>query len=405
MKMKRLAVQTLIASMLIPVAQARADGHEVQLLKAQVQQLMQRIEQLEKEQAQTAQVVAEQQTAAPLVKSGNNKLRVTVSGQINRAVLLTDDGVQTDTFHVDNDASSTRVRVVGEGDVAPGQVLGTAVEVEVESNSTAVVSQDDKSGGGSDNFRARRLEMYYEHDGIGKFWLGKGWTASEDTSEYDLSGTAMAGYSSTADMAAGLRFRDGAGNLTDTTVGDVFVNLDGLGFRNRIRYDSPTFSGFKLATSAAEGDAWDVALTYQGEYSYAEVVAAIAYSEPGDLGSHESRINGSWSVLFKNGWNFTMAHGEDRDDNGGNGLYYYYKGGYQAMLNRFGTTAFSIDYHHTDEIGSNQDEGTSWGLQVVQHFDEWNSEAYLGFRTYGLERLGSDFEDVDALIMGGRIRF
>lgn len=404
---KSFALSSLLACTVLSVPPAVAGADEVELLKSQVQQLLQRIEQLEQEQHETARQVAEQKAAQPetLVGSGNSKLRVTVSGQINRAVLLTDDGEQTDTFNVDNDASSTRIRVVAEGDISETRTLGTAFEVEVESNSTAVVSQTDKSGGGADNFRGRRLEMYYQDADLGKLWLGKGWTASEDTSEYDLSGTAMAGYSSTADIAAGLFFRDGSGALSGTTVGDIFINMDGLGFRNRIRYDTPAFNGFTFATSLSEGDAWDAAVTYAAQYSYAEIVAALAWSDPGDLGSHDSRVNGSISVLFDNGFNATFAAGEDDNPTGADPMFYYVKLGYKANLNRFGTTAFSVDYHRTEDLGSSLDEGTSWGLQAVQHFEEWNSEAYLGLRTFELDRPGSQFQDLDALIMGGRIRF
>ena len=398
----RLLTAMLASSMLVaPLAQA--DGHELQALKNQVQLLMQRIEQLEQ---QPPQVVAQQTSvSAPVVTSGNNKVRLNISGQINRGVLVMDDGDNTDTFHVDNDASSSRIRLIGEADLSDTLTVGTAIEVELASNSTASVNQVDKSGVGSGTFSERRVEFYFTDANWGKLWVGQGWTASEDTSEYDLSGTALAGYSSTADMAGGLLFRNSDGSLSATNVGSVFLNFDGLGRRDRLRYDTPNLNGVTLSVSAVEGDAWDAAITYAAKYSYAQVVAALAYSDPQDLASHDSRVNGSVSVLFNSGFNVTLAAGEDDAGTSADPNFYYAKLGYQANLNRMGLTAFSVDYHHTDEIGVSMDEGKSYGLQLVQNFDDWSTEGYVGLRTYELERSGGSFQDLDVLLMGGRVKF
>lgn len=394
----------MFASTLLVAPLAQADGHEIQALKNQVQLLMQRIEQLEQTQTQP-QVVQSGNVAAPVVTSGNSRVRLNVSGQINRGVLVADDGENTDSFHVDNDASSSRLRLIGEADLSPTLTVGTAIEVELASNSTAAVNQNDKSGVGSGTFSERRVEFYFDDDNWGKLWVGQGWTASEDTSEYDLSGTALAGYSSTADMAGGLLFRNSDGSLSATNVGSVFLNFDGLGRRDRVRYDTPNLNGVTLSVSAVEGDAWDAAVTYAAKYSYAEVVAALAYSKPQDLASHDSRVNGSVSALFNSGFNVTLAAGQDDTNTSADPEFYYAKLGYQANLNAMGITAFSVDYHHTDEIGAGLDEGKSYGLQLVQNFDDWSSEGYVGLRTYELERSGASFQNLDVLLLGGRVKF
>jgi len=405
MKFKQRVLVSALALAMVPAPAVMADGHDIQALKNQVQMLLQRIEQLEQKQQQTDVVVKQQQKPnKQVVTSGNDKVRLSISGQVNRGVLITDDGDSSDVFHVDNDASSTRFRLIGEADVSDTFTVGAAVEVEIKSDSTADVSQVSTSGTGG-TLNERRLEFYLADDNWGKVWVGQGWTASEDTSEYDLSGTALAGYSATADMAGGMLFRSSGGALSDTTVGDVFTNLDGLGRRDRLRYDTPTFNGLTLSASVMEGDAWDVAVTYAGEYSYAQVVAALAYSDPNDLGSHDSRVNGSVSALFNNGFNVTLAAGQDDGSGAGDPQFYYGKLGYKTQLNSAGSTAFSIDYHHTDEIGSTLDEGSSYGIQAVQVIDAWSTELYMGFRTYELERAGADFQNIDAFILGGRVKF
>ena len=74
-----------------------------------------------------------QQASAPVpakgVSSGNKNISLEVSGQVNRAALMVDDGDRTKFFHVDNDNSSTRIRFVGKGRLNEDFSVGALVEV------------------------------------------------------------------------------------------------------------------------------------------------------------------------------------------------------------------------------------------------------------------------------------
>ncbi|MBY4679143.1 porin [Marinobacterium arenosum] len=416
MKMQRNLLAVAVSATLAFASTARAGVDEIEMLRAQIEALNKRLDQLEKQTLQAEQKAAAAEAKVQMVSnsagsmervvtSGNNKVRVSVSGQVNRALLWADDGESSNVYHVDNDASSTRMRVIGEADVSDEMTVGAALEVQFESNSTANVNQLDDTGVGDDHFTQRRLEVYFDHKRYGKLWLGQGWTASEDTSEVDLSGTDLAGYSSTADMAGGILFRDAGGALTGTAVGDVFANFDGRGRADRLRYDTPSFGGFSVAVSAIEGDAWDTALRYSGKFGAAKVAGALAYSEP-DSSTVDGQVNGSVSILFDNGVNLTLAAGErDLASGSEDPSFYYGKLGYQTRLNSAGMTSFSIDYHSSDDVALVGDEATSYGLQAVQKIDAWATEGYVGWRTYELDRTGGDLQDVDALIAGARVKF
>jgi hypothetical protein len=41
----------------------------------------------------------------------------------------------------------------------------------------------------------------------------------------------------------------------------------------------------------------------------------------------------------------------------------------------------------------------------VQYIDKWATEFYLSFRNYDLDRSGTDYEDVNALLSGLRVKF
>ena len=55
--------------------------------------------------------------------------------------------------------------------------------------------------------------------------------------------------------------------------------------------------------------------------------------------------------------------------------------------------------------GQNKDEAKSFGFQFVQDFSKWGTECYLGYRNYDLDRSGTDFNDIDALMSGVRVKF
>ena len=339
-----------------------------------------------------------------VVKSGQERIKLTVSGQVNRGVLITDDGDESDIFHVDNDNSSTRVRFVGKGRVSDDFSIGTQMEVQFESNSTANVNQNNKRGVGNDNFTQRKLELYLDSKSLGRLWVGQGDTTSNGTSEVDLSGTSVVGYSGISDMAGGILFRNSdTGELTDISIGDAFSNFDGLSRDDRLRYDTPDFSGFKGSVSAIADDRWDVAGRYKGEFGPVKAVAAIAYSDP-QSSSVDGQINGSGSILHDSGVNLTIAAGAaDRDDR--DPEFWYIKLGYLAKLNELGKTAFAIDYTEADDIDSANDEFKAYGLFAVQNLDDYGTEFYLGLRNHELDSPGTPTDDIFALLAGARVKF
>jgi hypothetical protein len=42
---------------------------------------------------------------------------------------------------------------------------------------------------------------------------------------------------------------------------------------------------------------------------------------------------------------------------------------------------------------------------MVQDIKEWGTEAYLGYRIHKLDRNGTDFDNINALMSGMRVKF
>jgi hypothetical protein len=344
---------------------------------------------------------------------------VQLYGQVDRAFLAADDGNSSDYYFVDNDNSSTRAGLLGEAKVNDDLTIGTRMEIEYQSNPSNLVNQDEKNidDGDGAGFDDRWMDAQLTSKRFGKLYLGKGSTASDGTSEVDLSGTSVVGYASVSDMAGGILFyNDDTDALSATRVGNVFSDMDGLSRRNRVRYDSPEFWGFQLSGSLLS-DGGDVALRYAAKWGENwKFAAAAAYADPqATSNTVDNQYNGSASILHSSGLNLTVAGGYQDLDSGllnpdgtsrdDDPTFYYAKLGYRAKWFKVGETRFSVDYARNDDVAQDGDEAKSVGFQVVQDFPEWGSEYYVGYRWYDLDRELADFEDINALMTGVRVKF
>jgi hypothetical protein len=357
---------------------------------------------------------------AGLLKAGDDKQSIEVYGQVNRAILYADDGSGGELYNVDNDNSSTRIGLKAKYTPENNVTVGANLEFEYQVNPSNKVWQNDKNydGDDADKFEKRIIEAYIKGF-LGTIFMGHGSTASDFATEQDLSGTKVVCASKVHNMAGGIRFFDNTANALSTTkVCDVFNNLDGFSRQDRVRYDTPSFYGFKLSASVTTDDddtagdnatVTDGALTYKGSFGDIKLLGAVAYVDYGSTSYYKNLICGSISILIKNGFNATFAAGnrDKRDSAYDDASYYYGKLGYIASIFSVGPTAFAVDYGTYTDIKrtSNNDEADTYGIFVVQNIKKWRTELYLGYRNHSLDRTGSDFDDINAAMMGIRIKF
>jgi hypothetical protein len=325
--------------------------------------------------------------------------------------MVVGDGGDTSLLNVDNNASSSRLRAIGEARPMDKVIAGGALEVEFRVNNSFTVSQlDSKAIDDISAFRNRRVEVYFEHEDFGRLWLGQGWTATEFVAEQDLSGTAVAGYSDPRVMGGGMFFRDrDTGALSDIRLLDVVDNMDGFGRDVRLRYDTPRFAGFQLRTSVVRDEAIDVALNHESKIGPVQVAAMVGwanFSQRTDDPTFDNLLAGSASFLHDSGVNLTVAAGTmDRIAPGSDPVFYYGKLGYLADFFPIGRTALSIDYHQTDDLALPGDTARAYGVQAVQNLADWGTEFYFNVRNHELDRPGRSFNDLLIGMVGARVRF
>lgn len=342
-----------------------------------------------------------------MVSSTNANVDVELYGQINRAALWADNGDSSKTYFVDNDFSSTRMGINAKAKATDDLDIGGKIEYELLSNSSAKVNQENQDSGAE--LKLRWADTYLKSKSLGKLSLGHGSTFSDGTAETDLSGTTVTANSKLYAMAGGQLFYDDSSNeLSSTTVKNVFNNLDGLSRKDRVRYETPSFAGFSVGGSATEGGAFDAGLKYSRKFDGMTMAGAIAWADPQDLDPDvDYQLDGSLSLLLDMGLNFTLAGGQENMNQDGrdDGSFWYGKVGYKANLFSPGVSAFSIDYGQFDDFVQNNDQGKSFGLAYVQSVKDWGTDFYLAYRLYQLDRDAHEFDDINAVWGGLRLKF
>jgi hypothetical protein len=406
-------------------------------------------------------------TPAASMTSGGNRVMLSLSGQIDRALLWGNDGVASNLRQVDNNNSSTRIRIVGEARPLEETVAGINLETEIRPNSSATqtLTQNLPQPASAVTYTIRQAEFYGGNPNYGELRLGFGSTASYLTTEVDLSATAVATYVQVSDYDGGFAFRQKGAALVPggargalvlspassygPAVGSVFTYFDGLQRDDRIRYDSPVSGGFQFATSVIDGGAFDVAGRFAREYEDFRIASGVGlvfansrgHGQPGAYGyagvpagaggislggtnaapgaptvadvtaSGSKQLDGSVSVLFKSGLNLTVAGGV-RDpryrDPAGRRVspdLIYAKLGYQQTFFDIGLTAFSIDFAQNDEVIFNGDRARAYGIAAVQNIDRFGLELFIAARYETLDRAFATYHPIIAVMSGGRLRF
>lgn len=331
-------------------------------------------------------------------------------GQLNPAYQGVDDGVASYDNLVDNANSNSRVGYWFRQPTDAG-LFSFNFETALGFRQSSSVSQTFVPDAWDlKRTSIRKIDISLKTDTAGTFSIGQGSVAHDGAAEVDLSETTVATYSWIAGSAGSYVFRTSGGALSTNSIGAAMPNYDG-GRRGRIRYDTPSFSGFTAAASYGEEilnqssdlKVGSIALRYTGESGPVKMQGAIAYAhvEPAP-GTNYDEVIGSFSLLHDSGFNATIAGGNR--ENGGQ--YGYIKLGYIGQWLPYGNTALSIDYYSGNDTAlSTGSQSSSYGLAVVQKFHDVGVDVYLSVRSYELSEPGISYQDISSVLIGARWKF
>jgi predicted porin len=400
--------------------QMEAQQKQLDAQRQLLQDLQKQMESLVKDaDTEKVPVAAEKPAAKPEVVStkvpppvekvvtsgGGERVKLAISGWVNRMVNIVDDGKNTDAYFVDNDNSESRVNFAGTAKVTDDLTLGSMIELTIAPNKAGDVSQDNEETG--DIFEQRIVEATLDSKRFGKLSLGKGWTGSYGSATRDLSRTDVISYVTIADTAGGMLFRQKDDDtLTDLRIVEAFQSFDGLNRRNRVRYDTPTFYGFHLSASAVSDQRYDAALWWGGQGYGFKAIGAAALADP-NKDDTDLQYDGSFSLLHEDtGLNLTLSGGMLDRDNQSDAGNLYGKLGWLTRFFSFGETAFGVDYTRTQNQPTENDDGYSVGAAAVQFFEEYGTEIYFLYRLYSLDRdVEPSVHDITVGSIGARVKF
>ena len=262
--------------------QIEAQQKQLDAQRQLLQDLQSQMESLVKDaDTEEVPVAAEKRATKPAVAStkapppdkkvvtsgGGERAKLAISGWVNRAVNIVDDGKDTDAYFVDNDNAESRVNFAGTAKATDDLTLGSTIELTIAPNKASDVNQEDQETG--DVFEQRITEATLDSKRFGKLSLGKGFSAAYGSASRDLSRTEVISYVTVADTAGGMLFRQKDDDtLTNLPINVAFQSFDGLSRVNRVRYDTPTYHGFRLSAAAVSDRRYDTALWWAVSYTH-----------------------------------------------------------------------------------------------------------------------------------------
>jgi hypothetical protein len=329
------------------------------------------------------------------------------SGQVNRMVLMGDDGEHSFVSHGDNNGSGSRARVKFSA-ASDAMTIGGLVELAIQA-----AAKPTAGSVGTDGFSIRHSMIYFKNS-MGKLDIGETSHAGESFTGVDVSGTGgIEGV--TASAMDGLQFNDSSSTPGTDAAGPNMTTAYGGGMGsgrlNGVSYSTPSFNGFgiKVSHRMDESGSWEG--TYGGDFNGVKVKAGYSFAHEGG-GTYDSKQGGGVGITLPSGLNFSATYRQEdlasaaNTANNDDPETMYGKIGYtMSGLSDLGKTNIAVAYRHTENQALSNDDFKSISLLVNQNVSDYGTSIYGGYTNASYDTSLSDFDDIDAFWMGVRVTF
>jgi len=248
---------------------------------------------------------------ATTVRKGNKKVSVTISGWVIKAMNWWDDGGSGSFFVADKSYDlGSRFAITGSATIAPGWSAGYNMTVLAMGGQFGVAgtqapsNQFDEGGGTFQSLYTLYSYMYVKSDNYGTLNWGQLSPASDNAAVLaDISGTVIESNAVYFEGASFFMRPSGGSGLSNISWANFLQcsGLAGAGFgigadcfgaaQQAVRYDSPTFGGFRFETSYGTNELtgpaftatpnanfWDIAVMYNQDWGNFKVSAAYSFT-------------------------------------------------------------------------------------------------------------------------------
>ncbi len=327
---------------------------------------------------------------ATTARKGNRVVSLQVYGHVNKALLIWDDGVDSDAFVADNDFSQSRFGFKGKAKIKPGWTAGYHMEFGVVDNgSNAVYNGKGGDEGDGEWLKVRHNYFYIDSDRLGRISVGHQSTAADGATTVVLGNSLTDSGVQAGGSFAGMQHID---NLNGSRL-DV------------IRYDSPAIMGFILSASWGENDYADVVLRFKKEFNSIRLVAGIGYIWNEEADTEE--VAGSISVMHVPTGLYVAFAAADADTEGSDldKSMWYIQGGIEKKFLPYGSTTLYAEYGEYSEIASYDVDASKLGFGIVQKIDSAAMDLYAQVQMYDLDQSRTEHDDLTTVLIGSRIKF
>jgi len=189
------------------------------------------------------------------IQSGNSRVKVTIYGQVNKALRVSSSGGDTEVDVVDNDGSSSRIGIRAVGKIDKDISIVGWHELEWQYNRRSATGAE-----GNSRIRARHVDLQISHKSAGQVHIGQGSIAGDAADLISLGGVGHV-FGTAGHAADGTTATRG----DETGVSRGWRSFKFFGAReNRIMYVTPSIMGASIRLSYGQNDSFSAGLRYGG---------------------------------------------------------------------------------------------------------------------------------------------
>jgi hypothetical protein len=353
-------------------------------------------------------------SAVAEVKNGNDNA-LTISGHINRSMVLLDDGTFDEFNHVDGGTANSRMRFIATGSLTDTVSIGGTYEMNMANSndianadfSSATAGIDRSTSGGDSAFAVRQANIAFKHKAAGSLTIGQSTQANNNAgSAWGGNNFGTGGLNHMGDV----EFRDNTAPMTNTsiTAAAQFGMFDG-GREDQVKYTLPGGLPFTGSVAYENGGVWMMGVNASadlagmgvkmwGAYEAMSAVSATVDNQyhVGVAISHPSGL-GLVARYGKEDSNATQAFdGEGRMV----GVSYQTK-----AMSDLGSSHMRVTWGQNEDMSQIGDESSRMGFSFVQKLPAGTS-VHIGYEEASYERTATTtYDDVSSFIAGAMITF
>jgi len=337
------------------------------------------------------------------VNAANSKVDVTLGGRVHRSIHYIDDGKHDQIFQGSGISSNSEIWLTAEGKLTESVSMGAYLRWDMPKNdATHSFGSTDGAAASTDatGTLAKYEYVYFKSASMGTLSMGAIEPAGDgaiDTHNGSFAGDAQAYLSGVDITVSGGGF---SGTEATSIIGKVDPGLDA----NRVRYDSPSFSGFSVGGDVEQGGGGSVAVKYSGTIAGLAVGVAGTYEADG---GGTSIKGGSIKLKHSTGIHAAVNYGKQNVENStADPEYWRVVAGYDAKMNSLGNTNISLYWEQTEDKTTKGNKGEAMGIGIGQKLDAVGGNIQLDYMTFDFSDAASTtYQDIDVVLLETSFNF